>query len=696
MADGYWKNTARSWLGQGLAMGWGDELEARIRAIGPETYEDELNKIAAQYGDFRDENPGAALTGELVGGFIPTLASYVATPFTGGAAAPIAAANTARTGGALLNAGKAIYRNTLGRNALTTGATTGTVTGALSGAGMANPGERTEGAIIGGTLGGLLGTALPIAGRGSIAVKDFIKDRLASSGKAIEETALKRVYDAVALQGGTPQDLLRMIEADDFLGVPTTPANLNEGTLRLTDSLNTAGRGDVPGIIDDKLMEIQTGARDRVISQTKNALSDNNFFQQQDAMLTKLRSGANEAYDSAYAFGSVDDPRILNLLENNSTFKSAFERAKKIAENEKAADLLAGGDGRAFELIPYKITKGKNGNLAASVLPDVRTLDYLKRGLDDIIRKGFDGTGAAPAEAASLKKLRTQFVKVLDEATEVDGVSAYANARKLYAGDMEVLEALDLGKTGFGKMAPEEVSKAFEKMSDGEAQAFLDGATRNLLDQITRPSNNANFAQRIIGSPDMRKKIQMLFPAAGPGGLALYEAALLREAQLFRETGRILGGSPTAKREAGKAALGEGSMLRDAAANAIESGGPGTALVKMVTNLIRTSSLPAKSQEKMARMLMSDSPQEVATVVQALEDYAAQLIPKATALNIRETANIFGTAQLPPNLRAEKGTSTTTVEDIAQESLEVVTPEGDSELTITDEMKAAYPNLFGN
>ncbi len=101
----------------------------------------------------------------------------------------------------------------------------------------------------------------------------------------------------------------------------------------------------------------------------------------------------------------------------------------------------------------------------------------------------------------------------------------------------------------------------------------------------------------------MRKKIQMLFPATGPEGLALYEAALLREAQLFKETGRILGGSPTARREAGKAALGEGSMVGDAAATAIESGGPGTALVRMVTNLIRTSSLPAKSQERMARIM---------------------------------------------------------------------------------------------
>ena len=93
MSDGYWTNTARSWLGQGLAMGWGDELEARLRTLsGDETYEEELAAINESYNQYSAENPGASLTGEIVGGFIPTAAALIATPFTGGATAPVAAA----------------------------------------------------------------------------------------------------------------------------------------------------------------------------------------------------------------------------------------------------------------------------------------------------------------------------------------------------------------------------------------------------------------------------------------------------------------------------------------------------------------------------------------------------------------------------------------------------------------------------
>ena len=695
MSDGYWTNTARSWLGQGLAMGWGDELEARLRTMsGDETYEEELAAINESYNQYSAENPGASLTGEIVGGFLPTAAALIATPFTGGAAAPVAAASGARTLGALgniANKAKQAYKGTVGRNAVTTGTATGLTTGAITGAGMARPDDRSLDAIISGGLGGAIGFALPMGGRGAVAVYGFIRDRLQQSGQYVDDLILKKVYDAVGANGGTPQDVLNVISRDAQLGVPSTVANVNEKTLRLADSLNTAGRGDVPEIIQENLVDVQSSARDRVIKQTTDALGEGKYYDQQDALINNLRSGANKAYDEAYQFGAVDDPRILNLLKNNPNFKEAFKRAQAIAQNEADADILAGGDGSAFKLIPYEIVKGKGNELSMSMLPDVRTLDYIKRGLDDLIRKGFDGTGMAPAQANSLKKLKNQFVNVLDEATEVDGVSAYANARKIYAGDMEVIEALDNGFANFGKMAPEEVSKAFENMSEGEAQAFLTGASRHLLDKLTKPSTNANYAQRIIGSPDMRKKIQMLFPAAGKEGLALYEAALLREAQLFKEIGRITGGSPTAQREAGKAAIGEGQTAGDVMADAVSTTGLTSALVQMVSKVIRSSTLPATTQEKMARMLMSDNPEEVAIVVQALEDFGTRRIPKEVALNRRETANIIGTASLPGKSGPDK---TPTIEETSEETMEIETP--NSTTVITDEIKETYPNLFGD
>ena len=97
MADNYWGNMSRAVLGQGLAMGWGDELEAKIRTLsGDETYEEELDAINKSYNQFSEENQGAALAGEVAGGFVPLICSYLATGLSGGAAAPAAIANSAR------------------------------------------------------------------------------------------------------------------------------------------------------------------------------------------------------------------------------------------------------------------------------------------------------------------------------------------------------------------------------------------------------------------------------------------------------------------------------------------------------------------------------------------------------------------------------------------------------------------------
>ncbi len=51
--DSYYTNTARALFGQGLAMGWGDEIEAKLRSFsGDETYAQELAKINREAGTY--------------------------------------------------------------------------------------------------------------------------------------------------------------------------------------------------------------------------------------------------------------------------------------------------------------------------------------------------------------------------------------------------------------------------------------------------------------------------------------------------------------------------------------------------------------------------------------------------------------------------------------------------------------------
>ena len=210
MAGNFWGNTARAVLGQGLAMGWGDELEARIRSMrGDETYEEELNMINDSYTQFADENPGVALSGEIGGGFLPLIGSLAAAPFTGGASTAGTAAAATRSLGALNKlrqlgapAAKYIPKSTIGRGALVGGGS-----GLIGGAGSGNPGDRSEGGTVGTIAGAVLGAGIPLTARAGGAAWNAIKERLIASDSMIDMGALRRIFDAVSSRGGTMQDL---------------------------------------------------------------------------------------------------------------------------------------------------------------------------------------------------------------------------------------------------------------------------------------------------------------------------------------------------------------------------------------------------------------------------------------------------------------------------------------------------------
>lgn len=60
----YFTGLGRS-IGQGVTFGFGDEIEAGIRALGPETYDEEVAKIRADLAKFRETNPVSAYGSEI-------------------------------------------------------------------------------------------------------------------------------------------------------------------------------------------------------------------------------------------------------------------------------------------------------------------------------------------------------------------------------------------------------------------------------------------------------------------------------------------------------------------------------------------------------------------------------------------------------------------------------------------------------
>ena len=63
-------NMARALLGQGLTMGWGDELEAML---SKGDYQTNLDNIRQLYAKYAKENPIESTTAEFIGGLFQVL-----------------------------------------------------------------------------------------------------------------------------------------------------------------------------------------------------------------------------------------------------------------------------------------------------------------------------------------------------------------------------------------------------------------------------------------------------------------------------------------------------------------------------------------------------------------------------------------------------------------------------------------------
>lgn len=145
-------NVARS-VGQGLTFGFGDELVAGAGALLGGDYDKILASEREQIGGFQDKFPKTALGTEVGGAVLPTVASWLASPLTGGASGvTTTTATTARLA-------PLISKIMGGAGTAQRGAVVGGTQGALYGAGTATGDlmDRGQGAVGGSIIGAPLG-----------------------------------------------------------------------------------------------------------------------------------------------------------------------------------------------------------------------------------------------------------------------------------------------------------------------------------------------------------------------------------------------------------------------------------------------------------------------------------------------------------------------------------------------------------
>jgi hypothetical protein len=613
---------ARAMLGQGLGMGWGDEGEAWLRSkLGEGKYEDLVSKIRDEYAQYSSENPYTAGALEFGGGMAPAVAMMM-TP--GGQ--PAAVAQTGRASAGMLSR---LAQSPMARSALAGG-----TTGAVAGAGTATEGERGEGAGVGGLMGTGLGIAIPVAMRTGKGGYNWLKERLMPTPQGIQDRASQKMLDALRQAQLTPQQIEAVMKKDASMRVPSTVANVDPAMVDLAEAVaQRVGTGRQQ--IAKTLNEQKQGIRERTYGQVKAGLKPGDYYADEDRLVKELRDFAGKAYDDAYNVGSVNDPKIMTILEQPEV-KSVYDLARQIASGEANLAKVRGQDPSKFKLEPLYIADAE-GNIKISSIPDVRTLDYMKRAMDAMIKSGYSSSDATvKTQATTLKGMRNE---LRDRLKTV--VPEYDTALTKYAGDMEVIDAMQAGMNKFRGMDHEEVAKLVKGMSPSEKEAFRTGVARDIYGQIMGPASVRNSAQNAIGSPEMQQKLMPLFET--PAHFNLFKAALERESQLFNQANSILANSSTARRaQMNKEFEGDNSM-GEAIGNAI-TGGFWSSLTGLASKAAKSSTMTQDTADKLAGMLMSKNPSEVAATVKVLEDYAKKAAPREARATKAELGTTMGTA----------------------------------------------------
>lgn len=547
-------------IAQGVTLGAADELAG---LAGPPGTADALRAERASYHAQAAAAPGfiareAPTVANLAGSMVPSI--------VGGEAAGAALAAT-RIGPrleALYNslpvAQRALFRVARGA---TVGGTVGAVTGALN----APPGERAQGAAVAGTVSAAVGAAA-----------DPVIGLVAWGAGKLGKTALARKVGALFRDDPT--------QAVDWIVRELQRDNTNVGALR--EGLDRMGPGGILAeaggenlqALFDHVMQMPGPARQAAMTilqqrmvQAKGLMVDSFARGLADptldvdgatqAIFGRMRQ-IGQAYDPVLDTTFVpNDPRLATLMDN-PVMQVALRRG--IAQAETDASIAASQGRNITTMRPNLGVRPVNSTIVdpttnqpiqrlelftESETPSLRVMDYVKRGLDEIIdnRQANGKLTGAGAQAFRLKDA------LRDVLTAVN--PRYGQILDQYAAQGSLERALNMGQQ-FEGMLPEEITRALRGMSANEREMFRMGAMRTVRDRVAQSESpvavfKANFGQLTREGPtDAAKPSADKILAAMNGDQNAFNEIRSSMWQYARkqQTMNSVHGSPTFKRTA--------------------------------------------------------------------------------------------------------------------------------------------------
>ena len=518
---------------QGLSLNFGDEVIGAIKGYltpGPAQVAKQVGQMApdqpapspAQVGtaleriglqEYSQESPVKSITANIAGGATPAIISR--RPVTPGGLMPQIGMATAAGATAGLGESEAdLFSPESGKSAAIGAGVSLAAMPIAKGIGMAG------GAIYRGVVKSIFDNPQRL---GTDEARSLIKQALVSDVGGVDE-AIKFVLDKK--------------------GKPYTLADIGPNTRAYLDAATTIpgpGKQEAQKFITER----DKGMLSRLTSDLQVAFgSKAAFFDEFNALKTARSQLGGALYDRALKKDVPVTPELVTLMERPSV-QDAYARAVNLAKEQ------------GVKLPNVKIENGKLVTEAGDPVTNINStfLHFVKMGLDDVVFTGKSPTsGIGTTQLNAVKDTRSKFLEQLDAANP-----SYKNARRIWASDTAVMDAMEEGRTALQK-TPKDVDvllNDMRTMTKSELEGLRLGVMQNLLDRLggaqtaaTVVGPTGNPALKIINDPKNLRVIRATFPRdeAGDESFSNFVKNLKTEVEMKSTSKQVMQGSQTAER----------------------------------------------------------------------------------------------------------------------------------------------------
>lgn len=489
-------------LVQGATLGFADEIASGILApinalvrggsIG-ENYDRSMAMQDAILKNEQEDYPVGSMASEIGGGVL-----------TGG--------TLAKGGLTLMNGGKGLWA----KAAL--GAGEGAAYGGLSGAGHAGsladvPMNVGAGVALGGLFGGLAPAVTNVASK---ALSPVVKKGQSLARRALHENPTAK---QAGLSPNTYRTLRETVQAD-MQGGTNRLAAAGDDAMLADAGPGSAGLLDAVGQVPGGRQIAQTNVGNRVTEASKRVTSalDDALGKPGESSSRALRVHGDKtnplsliykrAYSKPIDYSSETGRRIEGLVKG---------RVPKAAID--AANSLMRVKGETSKQIMAKVAD--DGSVVFETMPDVRQLDYITRGLNEVsdVANGKGKLGGTTPLGQAYSSLSREIRIALKEA-----VPEYKDALNVAADAIRTVKAREAGKIVLSpRMTREELSEVLSDMGGAELRKVSEGVRMHIDDTManvkramTDTNMDAREAAKALGDLSGRANREKLTALLGP------------------------------------------------------------------------------------------------------------------------------------------------------------------------------------